>query len=117
MIFGRSTERGPTVALRSGGLATASTTLRRWSIDGAKRQHIVDPRTGRPAPDVWRTASVVAATCVDANAASTAAIVLGVAAPAWRARPGLAARLVRGGGGVVRVAGWPAADPEAFSES
>jgi FAD:protein FMN transferase len=101
---------GPTIALRSGGLATSSTTVRRWSVDGVERHHIVDPRTGRSAPEVWRTASVAAATCVDANAASTAAIVLGEEAPAWLARLGLAARLVRGNGDVVAVAGWPAAE-------
>ncbi|MDX6527327.1 MAG: FAD:protein transferase [Gaiellales bacterium] len=101
---------GPTIALRNGGLATSSTTVRRWSVDGVERHHIVDPRTGRPAPEVWRTASVAAATCVDANAASTAAIVLGEEAPAWLARLGLAARLVRGNGDVVAVAGWPAAE-------
>jgi thiamine biosynthesis lipoprotein ApbE len=101
---------GPTIALRNGGLATSSTTVRRWSVDGVERHHIVDPRTGRPAPEVWRTASVAAATCVDANAASTAAIVLGEEAPAWLARLGLAARLVRGNGDVVAVADWPAAE-------
>jgi thiamine biosynthesis lipoprotein len=101
---------GPTIALRNGGLATSSTTVRRWSVDGVERHHIVDPRTGRSAPEVWRTASVAAATCVDANAASTAAIVLGEEAPAWLARLGLAARLVRGNGDVVAVAGWPAAE-------
>jgi thiamine biosynthesis lipoprotein len=101
---------GPTIALRDGGLATSSTTVRRWSVDGVERHHIVDPRTGRSAPEVWRTASVAAATCVDANAASTAAIVLGEEAPAWLARLGLAARLVRGNGDVVAVAGWPAAE-------
>ena len=51
---------------------------------------------------------MAAATCADANAASTAAIVLGEAAPAWLSRAGLAARLVRGDGRVVdgrRLAG------------
>jgi thiamine biosynthesis lipoprotein len=99
---------GPTIALRSGGLATSSTTIRRWFAEGAERHHIVDPRTARSAPEIWRTASVAAATCVDANAASTAAIVLGEAAPAWLARTGLAARLVRRDGEVVGIAGWPA---------
>jgi thiamine biosynthesis lipoprotein len=98
---------GPTIALRSGGLATSSTTVRRWRAGGAEQHHILDPRTGRPAPEIWRTASVAAATCVDANAASTAAIVLGEAAPDWLARTGLAARLVRRDGEVVGVAGWP----------
>jgi thiamine biosynthesis lipoprotein len=103
---------GPTIALRSGGLATSSTTVRRWRVDGVERHHIVDPRTGRSAPEVWRTASVAAATCADANAASTAAIVLGEAAPAWLSRTGLAARLVRQDGGIVSIAGWPAPEVE-----
>jgi thiamine biosynthesis lipoprotein ApbE len=103
---------GPTIALRSGGLATSSTTVRRWRVDGVERHHIVDPRTGRSAPEVWRTASVAAATCADANAASTAAIVLGEAAPAWLSRTGLAARLVRQDGGIVSIAGWPTEEVE-----
>jgi thiamine biosynthesis lipoprotein len=98
---------GPTIALREGGLATSSTTIRRWRSGGVERHHIVDPRTGHPASEVWRTASVAAATCVDANAASTAAIVLGDAAPEWLERSGLAARLVRRDGSVVGIAGWP----------
>jgi thiamine biosynthesis lipoprotein ApbE len=98
---------GPTIALRTGGLATSSTTVRRWRAGGAEHHHIVDPRTGRSAAEIWRTASVAAATCVDANAASTAAIVLGAAAPGWLARTGLAARLVGTDGEVVGVAGWP----------
>jgi thiamine biosynthesis lipoprotein len=98
---------GPTIALHSGGLATSSTTVRRFTVDGCERHHIVDPRSGASATEVWRTASVAAATCADANAASTAAIVLGEAAPAWLARTGLMARLVRRDGGIVNVAGWP----------
>ena len=98
---------GPTIALRDGGLATSSTTVRRWRSGGVERHHIVDPRTGHPAPEIWRTASVAAATCVDANAASTAAIVLGDAAPEWLERSGLAARLVRRDGSVLAIAGWP----------
>jgi thiamine biosynthesis lipoprotein ApbE len=98
---------GPTIALRSGGLATSSTSVRRWRLEGVERHHIVDPRTGRSAREVWRTASVAAATCVDANAASTAAIVLGEDAPAWLSQTGLAARLVRIDGDVVDISGWP----------
>jgi thiamine biosynthesis lipoprotein ApbE len=98
---------GPTVALRAGGLATSSTTVRRWRAGGSECHHIVDPRTGRSAREVWRTASVAAASCVDANAASTAAIVLGAAAPGWLERTGLAARLVGTDGAVFDIAGWP----------
>ena len=77
---------GPAVAIRDGGLATSSTTVRRWRAAGAERHHIVDPRTGLPAPEVWRTVTVAAVCCVAANAASTAAIVRGEARVGWLAR-------------------------------
>jgi FAD:protein FMN transferase len=101
---------GPTVALAAGGLASSGTTVRRWRSADAELHHIVDPRTGRPAATPWRTVSVAAASCVDANTASTAAIVLGVDAPPWLERHGLPARLVPrdGGGQPVCVGGWPA---------
>ena len=98
---------GPAVALSGGGLASSGTTVRRWRSADAELHHIVDPRTGRPADTPWRTVSVAAASCVDANVASTAAVVLGDAAPAWLAERRLPARLVARDGGAVCVAGWP----------
>ncbi len=98
---------GEVVDLRGDALATSSTTVRRWTAGGIVRHHIIDPRTGRPAEGPWRTATVAAATCVDANAASTAAIVLGDAAPGWLEERRLPARLVGLDGTVTRVAGWP----------
>jgi thiamine biosynthesis lipoprotein len=98
---------GPRIAIRDGGVATSSTTVRRWRAAGAERHHIVDPRTGLPAPEVWRTVTVAAVRCVAANAASTAAIVRGEAAVEWLARHRLAARLVRRDGAVVTTPGWP----------
>ena len=100
-------EPGETIAITSGGVATSSTTVRRWARGGAPVHHIIDPRTGLPAREVWRTVSVCASTCVDANTASTAAIVLGEDAPDWLRRRGLPARLVRTDGTGVRVVGWP----------
>ena len=82
--------------------------MRRWRRRGGDAHHIVDPRTGAPAVEHWRTVSVAAPTCVDANIASTAAIVLGPAAPAWLADAGLPARLVTVSGAVETTAGWPA---------
>jgi thiamine biosynthesis lipoprotein ApbE len=99
---------GPTVSVRSGGLASSGTTVRRWRAGEAGLHHIIDPRTGRPAVTPWRTVSVAAVSCVDANVASTAAVVLGRDAPAWLARHRLPARLVRASGSVELVAGWPA---------
>jgi thiamine biosynthesis lipoprotein len=98
---------GPVVVLRDGGLATSSTTVRRWRAGETELHHVVDPRTGRSADTPWRTVTVAAASCVDANVAATAALVLGADAEAWLAARGLAARLVRLDGSVSPVAGWP----------
>jgi FAD:protein FMN transferase len=98
------------VVLEEGGLATSSTLARRWRRGGAAMHHLLDPRTGLPVDPIWRTASVCAASCLDANAASTAAIVMGDQAPAWLWEHDLAARLVAADGRVMRIAGWP--DPE-----
>ena len=95
------------VAIQAGGLATSSTTARRWRRGGDVLHHILDPRTGLPASVHWRTVSVAAASCVDANTASTAAIIRGRAALGWLARLGLPARLVDATGVVFTVAGWP----------
>jgi thiamine biosynthesis lipoprotein len=69
--------------------------------------HIVDPRTGLPAGGPWRTASVAAATCADANAAATAAIVARERAEAWLVAAGVPARLVGHDGEVRYLGGWP----------
>lgn len=98
-----------TIVVRAGGLATSGTTVRRWRAEGEQRHHLLDPRSGRCAASPWRTVSVAAGSCVDANTASTAALVRGDSAPAWLARLGLPARLVRADGEVVTVAGWPRA--------
>ena len=103
-------ERGPvsTFLVRSGGLATSSVTQRRWRRGGRAMHHILDPRTGLPAPPVWRTVSVAAGSCLAANTASTAAVVWGADAPARLAAAGVAARLVGVDGRVVTTGGWPA---------
>jgi thiamine biosynthesis lipoprotein ApbE len=96
-----------TISIRSGGIATSSTTVRHWSRGSAWMHHIIDPATGLPSEGPWRTATVVAATCVDANIASTAALVMGEAAPPWLEANGLPARLVGIDGIVHRLPGWP----------
>jgi thiamine biosynthesis lipoprotein len=101
------TSDGQSVRIDSGGLATSGTTVRRWRRGGAEMHHIIDPSTGLPAKVVWKTASAVAATCVDANIATTASIVAGEAAPAWLSDQGLDARLVRPDGSVTLVGRWP----------
>jgi thiamine biosynthesis lipoprotein ApbE len=95
------------IAIRAGGLATSSTAARRWQRGGDVLHHILDPRTGRPADPLWRTVSVAADSCADANAASTAAVIRGRAALGWLAKLGLPSRLVDATGVVFTVAGWP----------
>jgi thiamine biosynthesis lipoprotein len=102
-----ATAEGQTIAITTGGLATSSTTVRRWRVGGADVHHIVDPRSGAPAGEFWRTVSVAAGTCVEANSASTAAIVRGEGAVAWLEKAGLPARLVRRDGTTTTTCGWP----------
>ncbi len=99
---------GQTVSILSGGLATSSTAVRRWSHRGRAMHHIIDPATGRPARSRWRTVSVAAATCTDANIATTAAFMRGEDAPAWLEQLGLPARLVDRHERVTTVGDWPA---------
>ncbi len=99
---------GQTVLLRDGALATSSTTVRRWVRGGVDHHHLIDPETGRPAQTNWRTISVAAASCVDANIASTAAMIMGESAIGWLCEIGLPARLVSTDGEVVVLNGWEA---------
>ena len=95
------------VCVASGGLATSGVGHRRWSLGGDEVHHVVDPSTGLPTPPVWRTVTVAAASCLDANTASTASLVLGPEAPDWLAAHDLPSRLVAADGSIVTVAGWP----------
>lgn len=97
------------VAILDGGLATSSTSVRRWRHGSDVLHHILDPHTGLPAAPVWRTVSVAAGTCADANTAATAAIIRGERAPAWLGGLQLPARLVAQDGTVDAIAGWPEA--------
>ncbi len=105
---------GQTVSIVDGGLATSSTAVRRWSQAGQEMHHIIDPDTYAPVRDTWRTVSVAAANCTDANIASTAALVKADSAPAWLEELGLPARLVDPEGRVRTVGAWPA---EAFAQA
>jgi thiamine biosynthesis lipoprotein len=95
------------VSVWDGGLASSGTSVRRWARGGNQLHHIVDPTTGWPAKGVWRMVTVAAGSCLDANAASTAAIVWGEEAPFRLAQFGLPARFVGSCGRVIEVGGWP----------
>lgn len=101
------TAPGQWITLHEGGLATSSTTVRRWRSGSSEAHHLVDPATGLPASGDPRTVSVTAATCLDANVAATAAIIRGAGALPWLQSLGLPSRVVARDGTVLRVAGWP----------
>ena len=101
------------VHLPYGGLATSSTAARRWIRGGVVRHHLIDPRTGEPTAGRWRTVTATGATCLAANTATTAAIVLGDRAVGWLSDRDIPARLVNTSGRIVRTQRWP--DPETTS--
>jgi thiamine biosynthesis lipoprotein len=98
---------GQWVTLTTGGLATSSTTVRAWRAGERDLHHLIDPSSGLPVDAVWRTATVAAGSCLDANIASTAAIVRGQRAIGWLESLALPSRLVSITGGAVHLAGWP----------
>jgi len=49
------------VGLADGGMATSTTLLRRWSVDGAHMHHLIDPATGLPSTGAVEFATVIAA--------------------------------------------------------
>ncbi len=95
------------VAVEAGGVATSSPAVRGWRRGSRDLHHIVVPSTGQPAEIYWAAVSVAAATCVDANTASTAAIIRGRWAQQWLQSFSLPARLARPDGQVVTTGGWP----------
>jgi FAD:protein FMN transferase len=99
---------GQTIAIRCGGLATSSTVVRRWSHAGHTMHHIIDPATGAPARSCWRTVSVAAADCAQANIATTAALVRSRDALEWLDGLGLPARLQDHDGRIEHSGDWPA---------
>jgi thiamine biosynthesis lipoprotein len=103
---------GQTVRLRARAMATSSVTKRRWQRGGVELHHIIDPRTGAPAAGPWRTVSVAAAFCSEANAAATSALVAGDGAVDCLRSFGLPARLVSKDARVLHVGGWTAADDD-----
>jgi thiamine biosynthesis lipoprotein ApbE len=99
-------EEGQDIVIFDGGLATSGTTARRWRRGGIELHHIIDPYTGMPVSTPWAMVSVAAATCVEANAAATAALIMGESAPGWLNECRLPSRLVDVNGDVRFAGGW-----------
>ncbi len=97
----------PEVTIATGGLATSSTTRRRWLIDGTERHHLLDPRTGLPAATGLRSATVVATSARVAEVAAKVALLLGRDGGAgFLAERGLSGVLVADDGSAETVGAW-----------
>jgi FAD:protein FMN transferase len=104
---------GGVITLHGGGLATSSLAVRSWVRGGVRRHHLIDPATGEPARTPWRDVTVAADSCVAADVAAKAALLLGPAGPSWLDRRGLPGRFVDGRGAVTVNEHWrQSASPE-----
>lgn len=97
----------PRISITDGGVATSSATTRTWRAGGHVVNHIIDPRTGSCAEGPYATATVVANSCLMANAFATAALLWGEDAGYHISQAGWSGRLVRRDGTVDFVGGWP----------
>jgi thiamine biosynthesis lipoprotein len=66
-----------TLNLNRCGVATSGRDRRHWSQNGLPRHHIINPYTGQPAETDVITATIVAPTVMEAEAAAKAALILG----------------------------------------
>jgi thiamine biosynthesis lipoprotein len=66
-----------TLNLRRCGVATSGRDRRHWNKNGLPRHHIIDPNTGQPAETNVMTATIVAPTVMEAEAAAKAVLILG----------------------------------------
>jgi thiamine biosynthesis lipoprotein len=82
------------ILLRGGGLATSGVAKRRWLAEGVEQSHLIDPRTGAATTSRWRDVTVAAASCVAADVAAKAALLLDGDGPDWLDDQGLAGRFV-----------------------
>jgi thiamine biosynthesis lipoprotein len=95
------------VAIRQGGLASSSTEVRTWQMGTERVHHIVDPATGRTTAPHWRLVSATGASCVDANALTTAALVWSDQAVEMLYPFKQPVRLLRHDGEVFTLGAWP----------
>lgn len=77
-----------TLQLTAGSLATSDNSLSARQVDGQLLPHLIDPRSGRPAPN-WGSLCVWAQSALDADALSTGLYVLGPEAALERAESDL----------------------------
>ncbi len=101
-------ETAARVILGEGGLATSSSTRRRWNVGGTEVHHIIDPRRMAPATSPVFSATVTAVTAVEAEAGAKAVLLHGADGLAWAEKQDWigAALVVWHDGNVYATTGW-----------
>ena len=101
-------ETAAQVRLGDGGLATSSTTRRRWRVGHEEAHHIIDPRRSRPATTPIFSATVSASTAVEAEAGAKAVLLQGERGLVWAEQQDWidAALVVWHDGNVYATSGW-----------
>jgi thiamine biosynthesis lipoprotein len=108
MIEDQADDRRVDVLLPAGAaLATSHFTTRR-DRDDSRVGHLIDPRTGHAPAAVWRTASAIGFTSLEASTYTAAALIRGTSARAWLGQLWVPARLVTAAGDVITVGPWSA---------
>jgi thiamine biosynthesis lipoprotein ApbE len=97
-----------TVRLGDGGLATSSSTRRRWKVGDVDAHHIIDPRRLQPAKSPIFSATVMTGTAVEAEAGAKAVLLQGEHGLAWAEKQDwiTAALVVWHDGSVYATTGW-----------
>jgi len=94
------------------GLATSHFTARPGQFGedpaGEGSGHLIDPRTGRPPTAIWRMATAVGFTSLEAATYTAAALIRGSSASAWLVQLWVPARLVTVYDDVITVGPWSA---------
>lgn len=75
--------------------------------DGSRPGQLIDPRTGQMPTAVWRMASAIGFTSLEASTYTAAALIRGVSARAWLGQLWVPARLVTVQDDVIPVGPWP----------
>ena len=65
------------LALTNAALATSGNYRNFFEHEGVHYTHVIDPRTGYPVPDTVRSVTVIAPSCMRADGAATAVMVMG----------------------------------------
>jgi thiamine biosynthesis lipoprotein len=94
-------------------IATSGRDYRRWMTDAGEQHHIIDPRTQKPAVTDVVAATVIASTCLVAEALAKGALILGAEQGLdWLRRfPNVEAVIVRGDRSVLTTPGLSALMP------